>query len=181
MSAELVGGTEGGTGAVPGTAGGGTRRYSVPEAARVLGISERAVRKRITTNTIAATRAPQGWQVELAAVPRAVPGPPWGGTAVPEGGTSAPVDAPGAVPTALVDELRHQRSVLEEQLAAMRQQLAAAEVERSELRRLLAAALQQRALPGPVTRNSEAVPNYEEVAPRPPWWSWARWRAWWRR
>jgi len=53
---------------------GGTGRYSVPQAARYLGISERAVRKRIEAGTLAAERDGRQWVVFLAAVPDAVPG-----------------------------------------------------------------------------------------------------------
>src|SRR5215211_7032110 len=66
----------GGTQAVPdgGTSAtvGGTARYSVPRAARLLGISERAVRKRITTGALPAEKTAVGWIVELGAIPAAV-------------------------------------------------------------------------------------------------------------
>ena len=39
------------------------------------------------------------------AVARAVPGPPWGGTAEPAGGTPAPEGGPGPVPAALLQEV----------------------------------------------------------------------------
>jgi len=58
----------------------GTRIYSVPEAARLLGISERAVRKRITTGALDAEREGNGpWQVRLGAE-GAVPAGTEGGT-----------------------------------------------------------------------------------------------------
>src|SRR5205807_1209389 len=60
---------------------------SVPEAARQLGISERAVRFRITSGALAATRTAQGWQVALPAAEA-------GGSAVAEGGSP---EAPEAV------------------------------------------------------------------------------------
>jgi excisionase family DNA binding protein len=47
-------------------------RYSVPQAARLLGISERAVRKRITSGALPAEKTATGWLVELGAVPEAV-------------------------------------------------------------------------------------------------------------
>jgi len=64
--------------------GGGTGRYSVPQAARYLGISERAVRKRITAGTLRAEKDGPHWSVFLSAVP----GAHVGGT----------VAEPGAVP-----------------------------------------------------------------------------------
>ena len=80
----------------------GTARYSVPEAARALGISERAVRKRITAGSIPAEKEGHAWAVflppEAGAVPDAEPEPRAAPGAVltePEGGTEA---APGAVP-----------------------------------------------------------------------------------
>ena len=72
---------------------GGTVRYSVPQAARYLGISERAVRKRIDAGTLAAERDGRQWVVFLVAVPDAVPsGTSSDGEAVP-GGTSGGTDA----------------------------------------------------------------------------------------
>jgi hypothetical protein len=56
---------ERGTGTAP-------RRYSVPEVAGLLGISERAVRERITAGTLTAEKVEGAWQVELDAVPEAV-------------------------------------------------------------------------------------------------------------
>src|SRR5215213_11991027 len=75
----------------------GTVRYSVPEVARLLGISERAVRKRITTGTLDAHKEGSAWVVLLPtttgavlaapAAPEAVPSAaPGGGTAVPDVG-----------------------------------------------------------------------------------------------
>ena len=138
----------------------------------MLEIFERAVRKRITANTLPAARTATGWLVELEAGPRAVPGPAWGSIAVPEGGTSVPTDGPGAVPAALVGELRHQRDHFERQLADLHQHLEASEQAEAELRRLLAAALQKRALPAP--REPESAPG-ADMPPRP-WWT--RWWPW---
>ena len=44
-------------------------RYSVPEAAWAIGISERAVRKRIDAGTLHAERVGRSWSVVLPAVP----------------------------------------------------------------------------------------------------------------
>ena len=90
---------------VSGTAGTGPEmaRYSVPEAARLLGISERAVRKRITANTIQAHKDGTAWVVLLPSTTGAVPGPepeepvvpgaaPQHGTGPDAGGTTTSVD-----------------------------------------------------------------------------------------
>ena len=86
---------EGGTGTADAGTRRGTARYSVPEAARALGISERAVRKRIEAGTLHAERVGRAWSVALSAVPLAVPGAE---TTV----LSAPGAVPSAVPTAPV-------------------------------------------------------------------------------
>ncbi len=65
---------------------------SVPQAARALGISERAVRKRITAGSIPAKRDGRQWTVYIPAVPggtESEPSDPRGTTAVPESGTRA--------------------------------------------------------------------------------------------
>jgi len=90
---------DGGTG----TAGGGTRRgtarYSVPEAARALGISERAVRKRITAGARDAEKDGTAWAVSLPAGTGAVRGAvPAAEPAAPTEPHAVPGAAPGAVP-----------------------------------------------------------------------------------
>jgi len=69
-----TGGTDSGT-TEPGTA---PLRYSVPEVARLLGISERAIRKRIDTNQLFAVKEDRAWVVLLDpdAIPRPEPVPP---------------------------------------------------------------------------------------------------------
>jgi hypothetical protein len=64
-------------------------RYSVPQVARVLGISERAVRKRITAGTLDAHKEGSAWVVLLPATSEAVPAVPAAQGAAPEGGTAA--------------------------------------------------------------------------------------------
>ena len=68
----------------------GTIWLSVPETARHLGISERAVRKRIAVNALPAEREGGGpWRVQVSAAdaaPRAVPSAAPGG---PQGGTTS--------------------------------------------------------------------------------------------
>jgi excisionase family DNA binding protein len=99
---------------------GGTIWLSVPEAARRLGISERAVRKRIDAGTLRAERDGGGpWRVEVGtadAVPESAPGGTRGGTQ--EATAAEPIEAayqvagdgqPGAVLVPLqtmVEELR---------------------------------------------------------------------------
>jgi hypothetical protein len=73
--------------------GTGPARYSVPEVARLLGISERAVRKRITAGTLDAHKEGNAWVVLLHATTGAVPAASAAQEAVPstepEGGTAA--------------------------------------------------------------------------------------------
>jgi excisionase family DNA binding protein len=76
--------------AVPDDIEGGTVWLSVPEAARYLGISERAVRKRIGVNTIPAEREGGGpWRVRVStadAAPIGTGGGPTSGTSSAQGG-----------------------------------------------------------------------------------------------
>ena len=75
----------------------------------------------------------------------------------------------------LRDELRRRDEQLEHQVADFQQRLAARELAEAELRRLLALALQTRALPAP--RDAPEKPLHDETIPRP-WWE--RWLWWWR-
>jgi hypothetical protein len=74
--------------AAPTGTGSGPARYSVPEVARVLGISERAIRKRITAGTLDAHQEGSAWVVLLPATSEAVPAVPAAQGAAPEGGTT---------------------------------------------------------------------------------------------
>src|SRR5215213_1635252 len=65
----------------------GPARYSVPQVARVLGISERAVRKRIMAGTLDAHKEGSAWVVLLHAISEAVPAVPAAQRAALEGGT----------------------------------------------------------------------------------------------
>ena len=150
-----MGGTDGGT---PGADG----RYSVPQVARILGLSERAVRKRIEAGTLDGVRQGEGpWRVAL--VLGAAPvGGTGGGTAGGTGAVSAasvaePVEASPQVTPAAIERavlrtsaqyMGDLRTVLAEvgqvyagQLAAQRETIAelrrraeAAETEREALR-----------------------------------------------
>ena len=82
---------DGGTGAADPAPRRGTARYSVPEAARALGISERAVRKRITAGTLDAEKDGTAWAVFLPTGTRAEPGTV---PAVPGTAGAAPSAAP---------------------------------------------------------------------------------------
>lgn len=144
------------------------RRYSVPQVARLLNISERAVRKRISAGTLQAEREGGHWVVLLAE--------PEGGTgAVPDGTETEPSGTAGGTTPAEIEraiartgqqytadlqtilaELRQvyegqvaaqqetiatQRDLIDnqdDQLADLRGRLAAAEAERDQLRHQVA-------------------------------------------
>jgi hypothetical protein len=169
-----------GTGAV---LEGGTTRYSVPQVARLLGISERAVRKRITAGTLDAERTPTGWLVVLEAVPTvpsAVPGAVPAEPSAALGGTVAvPVPLPDGELVAVREALAHAH----DEVAFLRSQLEArdAELERraDEIARhqqLLLAALTSRPA---LEAHAVAVPEPPGAVPPVPHPWWARW-AWWR-
>jgi excisionase family DNA binding protein len=104
---------------------------SVPQAARVLGISERAVRKRITAGSLPAERDGRQWIVYVPAVPNGTTGTIDGTTAAP----SEPSGGTSAVPELLmmirekdrtIMELAGQVGYLQAELAQAREQLALA-------------------------------------------------------
>jgi len=101
------------TGAAPAGTPAGTARYSVPEVARVLGISERAVRKRITAGTLDAHKEGNAWVVLLSSTTGAVPAAPAAPGAVPERGTEG-----GTVDVAPLAELLADVTRRNEELAA---------------------------------------------------------------
>ena len=80
--------------AAPAGTAGGTVRYSVPEVARLLRISERAVRKQITAGALDAHKEGNAWVVLLPSTMGAVPVVPAAQEAVPgavpEGGPAGP-------------------------------------------------------------------------------------------
>jgi len=166
---------------------GGTDRHSVPEVARLLGISERAVRKRIDTGKMRAERDGRNWVVILDK-------PPIG----TDGGTSAvPVSEP--MSTTIIDADRQIQAdvVLQrilapfiEELGTVREELGAtrneleherdrreeAERERDDLRRRLDAP-QAPERPGDDESRmtsgttSHSAPQRERTASQPrPWW-----------
>jgi len=85
----------GGPGTAPEEPPRGTAGYSVPEAARALGISERAVRKRIVAGTLPAEKEGPRWVVFLPAGTRTGPGAVLGEPAGPQAVLEV---AQGAVP-----------------------------------------------------------------------------------
>ncbi len=150
---------------------GGTAWLSVPQAARHLGISERAVRKRIAAHTLPAERDGSGpWRVRVGTGEGAVPEPP-------EVGTTAPDAAPGGT-GALVTAGDDWRAVL----AAKDQVIAAQAATISAQAQTIAALLATRAetagvehvQEGPGT--PEPSPLVQDVAPG----VWGRVWRWWR-
>ncbi len=152
-------------------AGSGTRRYTVAQAARRLGLTERGIRRRIEAGTLAAERTAHGWRISVDTLAAAVAEAAQDGTEADRGGTAAAVNGTGAAPVppetagrlalaeALLAEVRGERD-------ALRERLTQADQERAELRRLLAAALQRPALEALTAGESEMV----SPAPRRPWW-----------
>lgn len=155
---EPVGGTDDGTG--------GPRRYSVPQAARRLGISERAVRKRIDAGTVLAVREGRAWTVILEE--------PGGGTGTAESAVSAAPSEPGSAPrqssaapgtagtasvdlaplVALVDSLTRRNAELTE--AAAIWQFRAVQLE-ERLKQLTAG--------DPVAAHDDTLPDRDEAGP----------------
>jgi hypothetical protein len=132
---------------------GGTAWLSVPQAARHLGISERAVRKRIAAQTLPAQRDGGGpWRVRVGTTGAAVPEPPKVGTTAP---------APGAVATAGDDW----RAVLAAKDQVIGAQAATISAQAQTIAALLAtrvgAAGQERAQEGPGTPEPATVGQHD--------------------
>ncbi len=99
---------------------GGTGWLSVPEAARHLGLSERAVRKRIAAHALPAQRDGRGpWRVRIGTTGEAVPEPPKSGTTAPDAAT-----IPGAVAT-VGDDWRAILAAKDQTISAHAQTIAA--------------------------------------------------------
>jgi len=114
---------------------GGTMRYSVPEAARHLGISERAIRKRIEKGSLEAEMVAGHWVVTLAA--------PVGGTTAATGGTDGigggtDVAHEIAHLQAMLTEVRGERDRQQATIVALTAAIERGDRERTELRQLLA-------------------------------------------
>jgi len=185
--AALGGGTEG----PGGGPGGGTGPASVPEAARALGISERAVRKRITAGTIAAEKVGPAWVVALPAGTGATEGAVPAAPAVPGAALGA---VPGAVPGPALEagaggtDLAPLADLIERQSEEIQRLTAAATLWQERARhlegRVLALAagpthgtdVTQIGVPGdfpPPSGGKGDGPPQASPAPR--------WRRWWRR
>ncbi len=149
---------------------GGTAWLSVPQAARHLGISERAVRKRIAAHSLPAQRDGGGpWRVRVGTTGAAVPEPPKVGITAPGAAL-----APGALSTR-VDDWRAVLAAKDQVIAA---QAATISAQSQTIAALLATrgegAGQERASAGPGT------PEPPTVARHDPPGLWRRLRRRWR-
>lgn len=169
----------GGTGAEDGGTRRGTARYSVPEAARALGISERAVRKRITAGTLDAEKDGTAWAVFL----------PVGTRAEPAAAPAAPA-VPGAVPRAAPEaapggtDLRPLAELIERQGEEIRRLAAAATLWQERARvlegRLLALGAGDAVPASAPTARPEAAGAADRMGPAASAPA-SRWRRWFRR
>jgi hypothetical protein len=149
---------------------GGTAWLSVPQAARHLGISERAVRKRIAVQALPAQRDGGGpWRVRVGTTGAAVPEPPKVGTTEPG---AAP--APGALSTRVDDW----RTVLAAKDQVISAQAATISAQSQTIAALLATrvegASQERAQEGSGTPEPPTVAQHDDPG------VWGRLRRWWR-
>jgi excisionase family DNA binding protein len=161
----------------------------LPEAAAVLGVSVDTVRRKIRKGQLTAAHDTEG-RVLVEVPPAMHPAgqPPADAMQAAVQAAEAAWQAPSSPPepaqqvpstdALLLEEVRRQRDQLADQVAALRERLNFAERSiqahqqgEAELRRLLAAALQQRALAAPSENRSEA-----KSAEPSPWW--ARWWPW---
>ncbi len=149
---------------------GGTVWLSVPQAARHLGISERAVRKRIAAQTIPAQRDGSGpWRVRVGTTGAAVPEPPKSGTTEPD---TAPV--PSALAT-VSDDWRAVLAAKDQVIAAQAETISAqAQTIAALLVTRVGAMEQEHVQEGPGT--PEPSPMARHDAPG----VWGRVRRWWR-
>lgn len=166
-------------------AGRGLDAGEVPlvEAARLLNTTPEALRKRLQRGKSMRGHKRDGeWYVRL---PAAVASRGQDAGSPPSGRVQdAAQDTAGHgldVSTPLLAELRHQRDQLEATVGDLRARLDAREQAEAELRRLLALALQQRALPAPTSVSSRSASDPDEttqpcVVSRPWWQRWAGWR-----
>jgi len=149
---------------------GGTAWLSVPQAARHLGISERAVRKRIAAHSLSAQRDGGGpWRVRVGTTGAAVPEPPKSGTTAPDA-----VPDPGALAT-VGDDWRAVLAAKDQVIAA---QAATIGAQAQTIAALLAtragAAGQERAQEGSGTPEPPTVAQHDAPG------VWGRLRRWWR-
>jgi hypothetical protein len=153
----------------------GTEYRTVAAAARILGISERGVRQRISRGTLAAVRTPEGWRVELGAESRTEQTQEQGperrtvrGTVLPEQGPEH--DAVPPLVAALQGEVTFLRTVIER-----------GDQERAELHNRLREAhlllAQRPALSSGLVESTTPGEAATSTAPRPWWRKWWRWRS----
>jgi hypothetical protein len=158
--------------------------FLLPEAAAALGVSVDTIRRRVRRGQLAATHDAEGRLVVDIPAARQVPADAMqDAMQTAEAAWQMPSTPPEPAmhlhstddathARELLAEVRLQRDHLEATVADLRVRLDTAEQAQAELRRLLAAALQQRALPAPA-----APPSSDALAARP-WWAAL---LWWRR
>jgi hypothetical protein len=149
---------------------GGTAWLSVPQAARHLGLSERAVRKRIAVHALPAQRDGRGpWRVRIGTTGEAVPEPP-------KVGTTAPDTAPD--PAALVTMGDDWRAILLAKDQVIEAQAATISAQAQTIAALLATRvdsdIQEHAPDRPGTPEPSPVARHDTPG------SWRRVRRWWR-
>jgi hypothetical protein len=156
------------------------------DAARTLGCSRDAVRKRLDRGSLRGLKRHGPWYVYLDAAdasPDATADAAWTPSTGRVDAERTPSDATPDASAAVLVEVRRQRDQLEATVAALRGRLDTAGQAQAEFRRLLAAALQQRALPAPIADSPQATTQVvdagvsDETPPRP-WWAAL---LWWRR
>jgi hypothetical protein len=156
----------------------GTTHGTVAQLAERLGIITRAVRKRIAAGQLVAERTAHGWAIAL---------PPTESTTelaepLAERGElcPAPAELPAepAAPKTELAEPSGELTALRAQVAWLQAEIERRDTAEAELRRLLAAALQQRALPGPTSPQVDPELRSESDHASRPWWAAL---LWWRR
>ena len=167
------------------------QEVTVPEAAALLGVSGDTVKRMARRGELPARKDGAGrWHVavdvpvvtEAEAAASAAGGGPDAGSGAGAGlAEMERLRLELSHEQELVRELRGRMEEQARQLEAQRQQIAQDATERAELRRLLAGALQLRALPAPTETRSDvhapaaptgprAQPPPPRSRPRPPWW-----------
>lgn len=174
------------TGAAPAGTPAGTARYSVPEVARVLGISERAVRKRITVGTLDAHKEGNAWVVLLPATTEAVPAVLAAPGAVPESGTGGGTAAPD-VGQGLNEAIVQLRTLLAEERQRADRYLEASTIWQSRALQLeeRLKALESGPIAADIVQNApqerDSAPQRDDVPAEASDTRQAAWRRWWRR
>ncbi len=168
-----------GTGSVPTNTSSGTIRYSVPEAAKLLGITERAVRKRIEAGTLLGKRNGREWLVLLPREPVAEPkGTSSGtdsepdGTAAEPGGTNGTSSVEAIVEKLYRDnlELAGRVGFYQAEIQQLRTQLERAENRILELEAPKEASAEMSNYPVHVENGANS--GFQKVSPRSWWHFW---------